>query len=224
MSDPYSPGRGMSLGDFRLRLDPDIEAQIQALQSEAPGLRLRTLVLRPDWGALHQSALDRSLLTPLPTTAARPLIPRGAGPDRPRAAEVGDLMRALWGIPALQLGATRLLDQVVDPVRREWRRASGGEQALFVSWSVVIAGAALAGMLSNNEARTAALGAIAGLNIPVPRVNGLTVRLQPRGAAATYRNIGGSGLTIGGGAQAGPGRAEYEVMLTLDVTRYVRKW
>ncbi len=53
--------------------------------------------------------------------------------------------------------------------------------------------------------------------------NHLRVRLKPRRAAATYRNIGGSGVTVSASGQAGAGGPpQVEVMVTLDVTRYLR--
>ena len=53
--------------------------------------------------------------------------------------------------------------------------------------------------------------------------NHLRVRLKPRRAAATYRNIGGSGVTVSAGGQLGTGgQLDYDVMLTFDVARYLR--
>jgi hypothetical protein len=216
MTTPASPDR--------LRLDPDIEAQIQALQSEDASARLLTSMLRPNWFALPQPTLDRLLLA-LPMTASRPLVPRGAGPDMARAADVGDLMRALWAVPAFQQAATRVGDQVADPARRGWERSSAGDKAVMISSSALMAGGALAGVLSNQQARTATFNLLVNRDVPVPGVDGLTVRLRPRGAAATYRNIGGSGLGISAGGQATAGRTpDCEVMFTFDVTRYVRNW
>ncbi|HZD04162.1 MAG TPA: hypothetical protein VE173_04565 [Longimicrobiales bacterium] len=218
------PGR-FSLGDFRLRLDPEIEAHIRALRSEAPSPRLRHLFLNPNWAALQQTELDRVLATPPPARPSRPLVPRGAGPSTPRAAEVGDLMRALWAVPAVQQASGQLLDRLSGRMQRDWQRASGAEQALVVSWSAVIGSAAMAGVLSNREAREQAFDLVVDRDIPVPGLDGLTIRLQERGGQATYRDIGGSGLTARAGGRMGPGgRFEVEAMLTLDVTRYLRNW
>ena len=223
MSDPYTSRSRPNLGDYHLHLDPEIEAEIQALQSRPPSPRLRNLVLFPDWMALEPMTLDRILRTPPPTAASRPLVPRGDYTDPPRAAEVGDLMKAIWAVPVVQDTTTRLLDQVSDRARRDWQNASSGERALFITSSAVIAGGSLAGLLSNNQARTDAFNFIVDKDIPVPGVDGLTVRMKPRGAAATYSNIGGSGMTVSAGGQAGAGGpTQVEVMVTFDVTRYLR--
>src|SRR2546425_7487950 len=154
MSSPYSPRSRPNLGDYHLHRDPEIEAEIQALQSRPPSPRLRNLVLFPDWMALEPMTLDRILRTPPPTAASRPLVPRGEYTDPPRAAEVGDLMKAIWAVPVVQDTTTRLLDQVSDRARRDWQGASTGDRALVVSSAAVIAGGSLAGVLSNNQART----------------------------------------------------------------------
>jgi hypothetical protein len=212
-----------SLGDYRLHLDPAIEAEILALRSGPPSSRLRNLVLFPKWFALDAPTLDRILLAPAPTPPARPLVPRGDGPAVPRAAEVGDLLEAIWGVPVVQQIATRLLDQASQRARHDWRSASGGDRALFITTAAVISGGTLAGVLSNNDARARVLDLIVNRDIPVPGVDGLTVRVKPRGGAATYSNIGGSGVTISAGGQAGSGgqAPQVEVMVTFDLARYL---
>src|SRR5256885_3213750 len=181
--------RRANLGDYHLQLDPQLAAEIQALQSRPPTPRLRNLVLYPDWMLLEPMTLDRILRTP-PPAPAPPLVPRGEFRGAPRAAEVGDLMKAIWGVPVVQATTNRLLDQVSDRARREWNSASTGDQVLMVTTGVTLAGGSLAGLLSNNQARTAAFNFVVDKDIPVPGVDGLTVKLRPRGGGGTYRNIG----------------------------------
>jgi hypothetical protein len=215
---------GPDLSDYHLHLDPELEAEIRALQSAPPTQRLRNLVLFPDWMALEPMTLDQILRTPPPTAASAPLVPRGEYTVPPRAAEVGDLMKAIWAVPVVQDTTNRLLDQASERARREWRGASTGDQVLLVSAGAAIAGGSLAGVLSNNQTRTAALNFIVDKDIPVPGVDGLTVRVKPRGGGATFRNIGGSGVTVSAGGQAGAGGLppQVDVMVTLDLSRYLR--
>ena len=72
MSSPFPPRSRPNLGDYHLHLDPEIEAEIRALQSGPPSPRLRNLVLFPDWTALEPMTLDRILRTPPPTAAPDP--------------------------------------------------------------------------------------------------------------------------------------------------------
>ena len=220
MSNPNRPNLG---GDYHLQVDPQLEAELRALQSTPPSPRLRNLVLYPDWMALEPMTLDRILRSATPTPTPPPLVPRGEFKGPPRPAEVGDLMKAIWGVPVVREGTNRLLDQVSDRARREWGSAPTADKVLIVSTGVTIAGGSLAGLLSNNQARTAAFNFVVDKDIPVPGVDGLSVRLRPRGAGATYRNIGGSGVTVSGSAQArGGAPPQVEVMVTFDVTKYLR--
>ena len=116
-----------------------------------------------------------------------------------------------------------MLDQASQHAQRDWRSASGGERALFITTAAVLTGGTLAGVLSSNVARARTLDLIVNQDIPVPGVEGLTVRVKPRGGAATYSNIGGSGVTISAGGQAGAGgQPQVEVVVTFDLARYLR--
>jgi hypothetical protein len=114
------------------------------------------------------------------------------------------------------------LDEASQRARHDWQGATTGDRTLVISSASVIAGGTLAGILSNNQARTQVFNLIVDKNIPVPGVDGLSVRVKPRGAVATYGNIGGSGLTINGGQAGGGGPPQVEVMVTLDLSRYLR--
>ena len=82
--------RPISLGDFHLRLDPAIEAQIRVLTAgPAPPTfspSLRAVALMPQWSMLSPSYLDRLLATPPPRARPRRWSPAApALPSRARA-------------------------------------------------------------------------------------------------------------------------------------------
>jgi hypothetical protein len=111
---------------------------------------------------------------------------------------VGDLLRAIWRIPAVEQAATRLTDQLTDDF---WRRRSTGERVLIVTWGTIIAGGTLAGILGNRESRVWALDRINGQDLSIPGVDGLSFRLYaaegaPTGAGATVELP--RGFTISG--------------------------
>ena len=188
-------------------------------------VQLRHLLQNPDWQALQQADLDRLLKTPPPTRPSQPVVPRKPGPAKPRAAEVGDLMKAIWSIPSIRNASNQVANQASLNFRRGWKNAPGKEKAAVVSSAVVIGGSALAAVLSNRQTRSTVLDLIVDKDIPVPKVDGLTVRLRPRGAGATYNNIAGSGVTVNVGAQRGKeGRNELEAVVTVDVAKYLRSW
>lgn len=157
-----------------------------------------------------------------PLTPTRPLVPRGRGPTTARPAQVTDLLRAIWAIPSVAQASEQLLNNASLQLRRDWNRLSGGERALVISSGAVLFGSSLTAVLSNNEGRAFVLDLIVDRDIPVPGLTGLTVQINRRGAGATYRNIGGSGVTVGGsGGVDQSGRAQYNVNVSLDVVRFV---
>lgn len=221
MNDFTNPHHRFSLGNFQLRLDPEIQREIQALQSAPPTPRLRNLFLRPNWRLFRQDELTRMLAEP-PTPSPAPFVPRGRGPSTPRAAEVGDLMSAIWAIPAVQQASNQLLNRLAQQARQGWRGMSGGERALVISWAGLISGSALAAALQNRESRQQLLNFVAGRNIPVPGLDGLSFKLRERGAGAAWSDIGGSGVTVrGGGGVSESGRAQYDFAVSIDVMPYL---
>ena len=118
--------------------------------------------------------------TPPPATHA-PVVPRGAGPDTPRAASAGDVLAALAAVPAVRTEITRLRDTASDQLRHDWRSLSTGDKVVAVGATALVAGGALAGILANDSSRQFALHQIQGRNIPVPMVPGLSLQVNPIG-------------------------------------------
>ena len=228
-------GFGFQRSRFRLleedlRLDPEIEARIRALQIELGNGGFRRRLLRPNFTQFSQSHLDWMLRQPLPAPQP-PLVPAGRGPATPRPAELADLGRAVWAVPALRQAVTQLGDNVTRDFRRGWDQANAGERAAIVTTGLLISGGALAGALSNPDARTELLTFANGRNIPVPGVDGLSFRLRRRGSGVSGGGVtaplGLPGLSMRANFNAGEGSrwlrdAQYDVFLSFDVMRYLR--
>lgn len=209
--------------EFRLRLDPGIEAEMQRLGLLTSSGRFRQLCLTPDWRSLQQSELDRWLRQP-PTPPRPPLVPRGAGPATPRAGEVSDILQGVWRIPAVQGAAQRVSDRVTHQLSRDFRNLTPSERALGITFGVVITGTALAGVLANRDARQQAFDLIKDRNIPVPGVEGLRFRISDHGATVNTPT-GITGLSVRGSFNVNdsPGRrVDYEGFVTFDVARFLR--
>ncbi len=169
--------------ELQLRLDPEIQAQIAAMRMMQELLnpdQIRSSFLHIDFNTLLTTP-PSPRLTGAPTPAPAPLVPRGAGPSTPRPGKPGDIMRAILAVPAVNTALTRLRTQAEDRVRRDWRRLSTGERVLLVTQTALIGGAALAGVLSDPEARQFVLGQIENRTIPVPGVPGLTFQFNVTG-------------------------------------------
>ena len=105
-------------------------------------------------------------LTPSLTLQAGPLVPRGAGPETPRPANIGDLTRAILRVPAIDTALTSLQQQASETAAREWRSLTVGQRALVITQGALIGGGALAGVLSDPQARQFALDVLQ--NRPLP--------------------------------------------------------
>jgi hypothetical protein len=159
---------------YQLRLDPEIEAQAMAF-------RLRGL-LDPETIQLSLSSMDLDSIIgykPPPWVTAPPvpeaglLVPRGVGPETPRLATAGDALKAVMRVPAVDTALTRLRTEATGRLSGDWRSLSTGGKAAVITQSAVIGGGALAGVLSDPEARQFTLGLIENRSLPtgVPGLN-----------------------------------------------------
>lgn len=216
--------QGLNLGNFRLQLDPAIEAEMQALESMIRDGRFRRICLTPNWSMFQESDLDRMLRRPLPAPSA-PLVPRGAGPAVPRPGTRRDLMEAFWRLPDVQSAANRVLDDVGNTFLRRWRSASTGEQVMAVSHTLVMGAGALAAIYRDPEARQI-LSLIQNTDIPVPGADGMSFRLAPRGGGLGFDppavpGLGArAGFTVNDASSSRP--VDVSVMVTFDVAQWLR--
>jgi hypothetical protein len=221
----WPPRRSGLLGDYHLHLDPEIAAEMRAIEARRNFERLRDVWLRPNWWQLEQILPPHpQWLQMRPTTAPPPPVPQGAGPATPRPAEVGDLMKAIWEVPAVQRTAYRLLDEATSNLRVGWRNASTGERVLVVGHAVLMAGT-LAPLLSVPRYRQQAFDLIQGHNIPVPGIRGGWVRVVPRGGFLGFGIPGLPGSTASGGVQLGNQTTptKWNVMINIDVAQLLRR-
>lgn len=180
----------------RLRLDPEIVMQMRAIQVARGLLSIENILaaagqidagsfglsppaapgsapvpapsLAPSPAQLGSPALPGALGQPLP--ARPPLVPRGKGPETPRAATAGDLVKAVLKIPAVEAGIERLRTQAETELRADWKGLSGGEKALVITQGVILGAGIIAGVASDPEASRFVLGLAQGKDIPIPKL------------------------------------------------------
>jgi hypothetical protein len=207
-----------SLGNYQLQLDPSLKKEIEAIsKKKPPSFKLRQLFLQPNWNAFQQNQLNLASFK-IPTKSA---LKAGNEPKVPRAGEIGDLLKAIWGVPVVQQTANRLLDNATNELRIQWNRMPLTGRILLISQSVILSGGALTAILSNKKARLDIFNLLVGHNIPipVPGATGLSVQLRQRGAGANISNILGSGVSVRGGAETS---GQFDVMMTFDVAQWLR--
>ncbi|MES9896230.1 MAG: hypothetical protein ABW141_15175 [Candidatus Thiodiazotropha endolucinida] len=216
-------GSRFNLGNYQLRLDPEIEAQMAQMRAGTLPLRIQRLFLQPNWRNFDRNLLNYiSLQRPVTTANSRQPAP---GPAVPRPGQVGDVLRAVWSLPAVQQAANRLLQDSQRRLRREWNQGGVGNQIMMVTAAATLAGTSLTALLVNPQTRELVLDFVNRRDIPVPGVRGLTIQMRGRGRGAGLgmRNIGGTGLSVRGGAShsAATGNVDWDIGITLDLTQLV---
>jgi len=170
---------------FQLHLDPEIEAELalmrmRYIQRILNPLNVRNSLMNLDPSILGTGTPPNLFNLPSPTPPA-PLVPAGAGPATPRPASTGDILRAVMAIPAVDTALTTLRTEAMQRVRSDWQRLSTGERVLLVSQGVLVGGAALTAVFSNEESRSFVLNQLQGRNLPVPLVPGLSFQFNITG-------------------------------------------
>lgn len=169
--------------ETRLQLDPEIEAQMRAMQFTSRALSLNEILsslLNLDPNLFFDTQPSPLLRGPAPQPRP-PLVPVGPGPAEPSPGKIGDIITALMRVPAVDTALSNLRTQAEAEVRQNWRSLSTGERVLVITGAATIAGGALAGALSDPEARSFALEHLQDRAIPVPGVSGLSFQFRATG-------------------------------------------
>lgn len=164
------------LPNLTFRLDPEIQRMMfEVILSELSPERLRAAVSRIDLGAVDQPSPGPAILSvSLPHPSSQPAFPVGAGPSAPRAASAGDFLGAFMAIPQV----SNLGTYVVDRLSSDWGRVSTADRLGVITWSTLIAGGALAGILTDPGARSFALERLNGRVVPVPGIDFLRLEIH----------------------------------------------
>ncbi len=210
MGPPYDLQLGTNaraanmLGDqYRLKLDPDIQAELDKLNYKLDFDRLQSLWYRPDWSVIDSLLSRPELLLPqqlsslgpggtsplraAPAGSSVPSMQTVPSPENPtlRKGEASDVLKAVWKLPAVESTMNRMQKNL----QSQWNRFGTGAKASLITASVVIGAGTVAGITSNETSRVWVLGKLSGVEIPVPKVNGLSFSIiAPNGV------IGGAGL------------------------------
>jgi hypothetical protein len=194
------PGRGLGFGQPRigfdlpeLQLDPEIAAQIRAIQLARGLISVESIMAAadrlaaggPSPGAPGVPGLPPGLVPPSPTPppgggpatsgapgqppvpARPPLVPSGKGPEKARAATAGDLVKAVVKIPAVKAKVDGLREQAIGEL---WKKRSGGERAAILTTGITLGAGVVAGIATHPEAGPSRflLGQVQGKDIPIP--------------------------------------------------------
>jgi len=165
--------------ETRLQLDPEIEAQMRAMQFTRRKLsrdQILPALLNLDPDLIFGTQPTPSLQS-LPTAPKPRLAPTGSEPTELRPATIGDVIRALIKTSAMKSALADLSTRAESVMRS----LSTGEKALVITGSAVIAAGALVGVISNPEARSFVLEKLEDQAIPIPGVRGLSFQFRVTG-------------------------------------------
>jgi hypothetical protein len=208
MGDPFAPRFSLFdkpksvFGDqFTLKLDPDIEAEINRLQYKLLFDHLESALYQPDWSVIDLT-LRTNMLPPAP--AANPLSPVSPGAAKPpsasgtvsepanpplRKGEASDLLKAVWKLPVVESAVNDMKGQL----DKTWRNMGTSDKVAVIATGVMIGGPIVSELVSNDMTRTWILQKMSGVYIPVPKVDGLKFALMApagviRGGGLSYEN------------------------------------
>ena len=171
---PPDPASRYSLG-LNYHLDPGLQLSIKQDTQQ---------ILDPAILKLQLAQLD---LQTLPTFIPKRLSTEGkpaAVPSEqiatPRSATAGDLLKAV--VVELDPTLTTLKTRVSDRAESDWRHLNRGEKVGVVSAFTIIGAGALAGIVSDPEARRLSLGLLDGKVLPVPKLDWLNLEINTKGS------------------------------------------
>jgi hypothetical protein len=191
--------------ELELKLDPEIEREIQEIEARLFAKMLLERWLDPDFKVLlpHWSGLIAAppavpygpappppspVPIPYPTTSAptakpstppKPPGPPGADPPKPKPADLSDLAKAIYKTDVVQGLVKQAHDEAwrqLRVLRREWQESNTGTKVASVSVAGIVVGGTLTAILVNQPTRERAFGVLKNRDIPVPFVPGLSFK------------------------------------------------
>jgi hypothetical protein len=194
-------------------------AQMQASQNDAFYRRLGRPA--PLFGAPLAPA---PLLSP-PMTGPQPPSPFYKLPDpaalladpaAPKAGQVGDILKALMGLPFVQVNINKAQDEGLRQLRllkTNWDDAPWRDRIPAIVIAAPIAASVIATVLGVDGARHFAFNRLKGVDIPAPFVPGLSLQIDDFGKADPF--------LLGAGAADGHRPQSVQIGFKLDVLKAI---
>jgi hypothetical protein len=110
-------------------------------------------------------------------------------PATPKAGQVGDVFKALMGLPFIQQNMNKLGDEALSQVRlikNDWANAPWRDRVTAIVIAAPIAASVVGTVLGVDEARHFAFARAKGVDIPAPWVPGVSLHVDDFGKADPY--------------------------------------
>ena len=239
LAQPVQPGayNRYRVFDGKLTLDPALMASFAETMARLNSITATNDFLRPNW-QLFGPDLAGFLKLPPPNLLALPVPPPspgytpGKGPELARAAELSDLMDAIWKVPQVQGIAGRARDEGMRQLgvfEREWNKSGVYSKIAMISVSGVVAAGIVGPLLYAKPTRDLALGFVNGKDIPIPKLDGFKIKLLVPDEKAGKGWGGGAtvplpyGGSVSGSGQASAGGADLKLVVSWDLMQVLPK-
>ncbi|MEE4376633.1 MAG: hypothetical protein V2J55_03860 [Candidatus Competibacteraceae bacterium] len=220
---PHAGSISLLNPEFKLKLDPQIRAEMEALGLLIIEKKPFMLFEQPDWSKLEQDWRFQRMLT-APQPQSPPAKPPAKGPDKPRAGEVSDLVKAVGKLPVVKNGVKHIEEQGKKTVESIWNGANTGEKALLITHTTLLASGVVAGILARQDTRQKAFSFIEGKNLPVPGIEGLSFRVRRTGGGITSPfALPGMNLSYDVDLKPGMPQPQIKLFLNFDLMEFLRK-
>lgn len=239
LAQPQPPGsfNRYRLFDGKLTLDPELMASFADTMARLRAQMAVDAFLRPNWQLFGPDLASFLKLPPpnlltLPVPPATPGYVPGKGPDTARAADLSDLMDAIWKVQQVQDIAGRARSEGLRQLgqfEREWKQSDTWSKIAMVSVSGTVAAGIIGPLMYNKPTRDLALGFVNGKDIPIPKLDGFKIKLLVPddksgkgwgGGATVPLPYGGS---VSGSGQAGPGGPDLKFSVSWDLMQVLPK-
>lgn len=188
-----------------LRLIPELRAKLESGELLRAWESAEFELDAPRWNALD---------------APQPAPGEPTPPAKP--ADIAQVSKAIFETPLVKDLLKRLSDEAqkrLSELEREWKSAGGGGKAGMVAAGALVGGGMIGALLGAEPTRRLAFEWIKGKDIPVPGVDGLTLKLLDAGAAIGMPTaVPGLRVTFHAAALDGS-RPDYGVMVGLDLAK-----
>ncbi len=107
----------------------------------------------------------------------------------PKAGAVGDILKALHGLPIVQQNLNKLSDEGLRQARllkSEWDQAPWRDRILAITITAPLAASVVGAVIGPSESRHFAFGVLKGADVPVPWVPGLSLHVDDFGKADPF--------------------------------------
>jgi hypothetical protein len=221
INSPHAGSVSLLNPDLKLKLDPKIKAEMEALGLFIVEKKPFLLFEQPDWSKLEQDWRFHRMLT-MPQPQPQPVKPPVKGPDKPKAGELSDLLKAIGKVPEVKNAIKKVEEQSKKTVESIWNGSTSGEKALLITHTTLLTSGVVAGILARQDTRKKAFSFIEGKDLPVPGVEGLSFRIRRTGAGFTSP-YALPGMTLSYDFDLKGGMPQIKLMLNFDLMEFLRK-